>query len=435
MTIIDFAYSMTAPVEAIMFFLMFDAFFERRRQFAIWQYIAGVIVLAVLIKIVNSYFLFRASNATGMVVVAMNISFYFYRTSLIRRIFVPLFTWTVSIGVAEILVLNLISLVFGLTTNEAVSIPIYLVLGVIVSKFLGLIICYAIHVKNRYNFLELGISYWFLFILLFASSISASFMIYWMLFTLNNQKYNIIGMISSIGIYLGMFLALYLYERATRQNQIIHQQEQFEQQMNSQLKHMDEIILNQEELRRFKHDINNQIVALESYFESGDLEGGRRHMAALSQQFRATGATINTGNNALDAILSTKKSLAESKGIVFNNEIRIQERLPLDPKDLCIIFGNALDNAIEACDRLPEHAEKCIDLLLVQDAHSLFCTISNTALANNDRAFTTSKVDKVNHGFGLKNIRDALANYGAEMVIEQESETFSLSFSIVLISK
>lgn len=432
MTIIDFAYGMTAPVEAIMFFLMFDAFFERRRNFSIWQYIAGVIVLAVLIKIVNNYFLFRASNATGMVVAAMALSFYFYRTSLIRRIFVPLFTWTVSIGVAEILVLNLISLVFGLTTNEAVNIPIYLVLGVIVSKFLGLIICYAIHVKNRYKFLELGISYWFLFILLFASSIIASFMIYWMLFTLNNQKYNIIGMVSSIGIYLGMFLALYLYERATRQNQIIHQQEQFEQQMESQLKHMDEIILKQNELRRVKHDMVNQLIAIKSYLDNADISGGQQYVASLTDQLQYISPSINTGNNALDAILSTKKSLAESKGIVFNTEIRIQERLPLDAKDLCIIFGNALDNAIEACERLPEHAEKRIDLLLVQDAHSLFCTLSNTAPANNDRRFTTSKADKTNHGFGLQNIRDALANYGAELLIEQEGETFSLSFNIVL---
>lgn len=432
MTIIDFAYSMTAPVEAIMFFLLFDAFFERRRQFAIWQYIAGVIVLAVLIKIVNSYFLFRASNATGMVIAAIVVSFFFYRTSLIRRIFVPLFTWTVSIGVAEILVLNLISLVFGLTTNEAVSIPIYLVLGVIVSKFFGLIICYAIHVKNRYKFLELGISYWFLFTLLFASSIIASFMIYWMLFTLNNQKYNIIGTVSSIGIYLGMFLALYLYERATRQNQIIHQQEQFEQQMNIQLKHMDEIVLKQNELRRVKHDMVNQLIAIKSYLDNADISGGQQYVAGLTDQLQYISQSINTGNNALDAILSTKKSLAESKGIVFNTEIRIQERLPLDPKDLCIIFGNALDNAIEACDRLPEHAEKRIDLLLVQDAHTLFCTLSNTAPVNNDRRFTTSKADTINHGFGLQNIRDALANYGAEMVIEQEGETFSLSFNIVL---
>lgn len=155
-------------------------------------------------------------------------------------------------------------------------------------------------------------------------------------------------------------------------------------------------------------------------------------MAGLTDQLQYISPSINTGNNALDAILSTKKSLAESKDIVFNNEIRIQERLPLDAKDLCIIFGNALDNAIEACDRLPENAEKRIDLLLVQDAHTLFCTLSNTAPANNDRRFTTSKTDTINHGFGLQNIRDALANYGAEPVIEQEGERFSLSFNIVL---
>ena len=370
-----------------------------------------------------------------MVVAAVVVSFYFYRISIARRVFVPLFTWTVSIGVAEVFVLNLINFVFGLTTSETLSIPIYLVLGVIVSKSLGLIICYAIRVKSRSKFSELGMAYWCLFILLFTSTIIAVFLIFWILYDIDNSKYNSLVMICMIGLLSGNFFALYLYERLFRQNQIIREQEQFEQQMNSQLKHMDEIILQQNELRRFKHDINNQIVALESYFESGDLEGGRQHMAALSQQFRATGVTINTGNNALDAILSTKKSLAESKGIVFNTEIRIQERLPLDAKDLCIIFGNALDNAIEACDRLLENVEKHIDLLLVQDAYSLFCTISNTAPANNDRAFTTSKADKVNHGFGLQNIRDALANYGAEPVIEQEGETFSLSFSIVLINK
>lgn len=432
MTIIDFAYSMTAPVEAVMFFLMFDAFFERRRQFAIWQYIAGVIVLAVLIKIVNNYFLFRASNATGMVVVAIVVSFFFYRTSLARRIFVPLFTWMSAIGVIEIVVLNMINFFFGITTSETLSIPVYLVLGVIVSKFLGLIFCYAIRVKSQLKNFELGIRYWCLFVLLFMSSILAVFLILWMSYEINSVKYNEIIMICLIGLFSGNFLALYLYERSSQQNQIIREQEQFEQQMESQLKHMDEIVLKQNELRRVKHDMANQLIAIKSYLDNADISGGQQYVAGLTDQLQYISPSINTGNNALDAILSTKKSLAESKGIVFNTEIRIQERLPLDAKDLCIIFGNALDNVIEACDRLPENAEKRIDLLLVQDAHSLFCTLSNTAPANNDRRFTTSKADTINHGFGLQNIRDALANYGAEPSIEQEDETFSLSFNIVL---
>lgn len=431
MTIIDFAYSMTAPVEAIMFFLICDAFFERRRIFAFWQYILGVGILTILINFFNLVFRFELGNAVGMVSAAWIVSLFFYQSSLAKR-FIPLFLCVALSGVIEILVLNIINLFFDLTTNETLNIPSYLVLGVIASKSLGLIICYAIRVKRKSKFFSLGKSYWCLFVFLFSSTIVAVFLIFWILYDIDNTQYNFIVMMCSIGLFVGNFLALYLYERSARQNQIIREQEQFEQQMESQLKHMDEIVLKQNELRRVKHDIINQLIAIKSYLDNADISGGQQYVAGLTDQLQHISSSINTGNNALDAILSTKKSLAESKGIVFNTEIRIQERLSLDAKDLCIIFGNALDNAIEACDRLPENAEKRIDLLLVQDAHTLFCTLSNTAPANNDRRFTTSKTDTINHGFGLQNIRDALANYGAEPSIEQEGETFSLSFNIVL---
>lgn len=428
MTIIDFAYSMTAPAEAIM---MFDVFFERRRIWKFWQYIVGVIMLTIMFALVNNYFLYRIGNLIGMILSAVLVSVYFYRTNWIKRVFVSLLIWIVF-SAAEIFILAIIILIFKMTVNEVINIPEYLVLGVVSSKVLAFAICYAIRVKIRSKEFELKKAYWLLFLFLFLSSALATFLIYWLLYELKTTDYNFIVMICTIGLYAGTFLSLYLYERSARQNQIIREQEQFEQQMESQLKHMDEIVLKQNELRRVKHDMVNQLIAIKSYLDNADISGGQQYVAGLTDQLQHISSSINTGNNALDAILSTKKSLAESKGIVFNTEIRIQERLPLDAKDLCIIFGNALDNAIEACDRLTENAEKRIDLLLVQDAHSLFCTLSNTAPANNDRRFTTSKADTINHGFGLQNIRDALANYGAEPSIEQEGETFSLSFNIVL---
>lgn len=431
MTIIDFAYSMTAPAEAIMMFMMFDVFFERRRIWTFWQYMVGVIMLTIMFTLVNNYFLYRIGNLIGMILSAVLVSVYFYRTSWIKRVFVSLSIWIVF-SATEIFILAIIILIFKITVNEAINIPEYLVLGVVSSKVLAFAVCYAVRVKIRSKEFELKKAYWLLFLFLFLSSALATFLIYWLLYELKTTDYNFIVMICTIGLYAGTFLSLYLYERSARQNQIIREQEKFEQQMESQLKHMDEIILKQNELRRVKHDMANQLIAIKSYLDNADISGGQQYVAGLTDQLQYISQSINTGNNALDAILSTKKSLAESKGIVFNTEIRIQERLPLDAKDLCIIFGNALDNAIEACDRLPENAEKRIDLLLVQDAHSLFCTLSNTAPANNDRRFTTSKTDTINHGFGLQNIRDALANYGAEPSIEQEGETFSLSFNIVL---
>lgn len=431
MTIIDFAYSMTAPVEAIVFFMMFDVFFERRRIWTFWQYMVGVLMLTIMFALVNNYFLYRIGNLIGMVLSAVLVSVLYYRISWIKRVFVSLSIWVIF-GAAEILTLNIITLFFKITANDVINNSSYLVLGIVTSKVLGFAVCYAIRVKIRSKEFELKKVYWLLFLFLFLSSALATFLIYWLLYELKTTDYNFIVMLSTIGLYAGTFLALYLYERSSQQNQIIREQEQFEQQMESQLKHMDEIVLKQNELRRVKHDMANQLIAIKSYLDNADISGGQQYVAGLTDQLQYISPSINTGNNALDAILSTKKSLAESKGIVFNIEIRISERLPLDAKDLCIIFGNALDNAIEACDRLPENAEKRIDLLLVQDAHTLFCTLSNTAPANNDRRFTTSKTDTINHGFGLQNIRDALANYGAEPSIEQEGERFSLSFNIVL---
>lgn len=431
MTIIDFAYSMTAPAEAIMMFMMFDVFFERRRIWTFWQYMVGVLMLTIMFALVNNYFLYRIGNLIGMVLSAVLVSVLYYRISWIKRVFVSLSIWVIF-GAAEILTLNIITLFFKITANDVINNSSYLVLGIVTSKVLGFAVCYAIRVKIRSKEFELKKVYWLLFLFLFLSSALATFLIYWLLYELKTTDYNFIVMICTIGLYAGTFLSLYLYERSARQNQIIREQEKFEQQMESQLKHMDEIILKQNELRRVKHDMANQLIAIKSYLDNADISGGQQYVAGLTDQLQYISPSINTGNNALDAILSTKKSLAESKGIVFNIEIRISERLPLDAKDLCIIFGNALDNAIEACDRLPENVEKRIDLLLVQDAHSLFCTLSNTAPANNDRRFTTSKTDTINHGFGLQNIRDALTNYGAEPSIEQEDETFSLSFNIVL---
>lgn len=428
MNIIDIAYALTAPVEAVVFFMMMDAIFERRRVFSIWQFAAGIVVLTVLIRMVNSFLLFRVGNAFGMILAAVLVSLYFYRASWLKRIFVILFFWLLLLGVVEMLVLNVMCLVFGISATEVLTTPAYLILGIIVSKALDLAVGYAFCMKNRMKTIEINKTYWLIFFLLFTSSVVTTFLILGMLSELNSSNYNIMAMVSCIGLYASTFLALYLYARSQQQNQIIRYQEQAEQQMQAQLKHMDEIILRQNELRAFRHDINNQLTALSGYLDAGDLAGSRQYLAGISDHFKSASLAINTGNNALDAILSAKRALAENHGIRFTSKLRVQENLPIAPEDLCIIFGNALDNAIEACDRLPADAERAISLHLLQDAHTLTCIITNTAPSRRSASFVTSKTDKAQHGFGLNNIREALDKYGVTPEITWEDGRFTLAF-------
>lgn len=428
MNIIDIAYALTAPVEAVVFFMMMDAIFERRRAFSIWQFAAGIVVLTAMIRMVNSFLLFRVGNAFGMILAAVLVSLYFYRASWLKRVFVILFFWLLLLGVVEMLVLNVMCLIFGISATEVLTTPAYLLLGIIVSKALDLAVGYAFCMKNRMKIIEINKTYWLIFFLLFTSAVVTTFLILGMLSELNSSNYNIMAMVSCIGLYASTFLALYLYARSQQQNQIIRYQEQAEQQMQAQLKHMDEIILRQNELRAFRHDINNQLTALSGYLDAGDLAGSRQYLAGISDHFKSASLAINTGNNALDAILSAKRALAENHGIRFTSKLRVQENLPIAPEDLCIIFGNALDNAIEACDRLPADAERAISLHLLQDAHTLTCIVINTAPSRRSASFVTSKTDKAQHGFGLNNIREALDKYGVTPEITWEDGRFTLAF-------
>lgn len=260
MSIIDVAYALTTPVEAFIFFLMFDTFFEKRWDFARWQYVAGWLVLTVLLRLVNIYLLFQLSNAAGMILSAIFVSSAYYRTTWKKRLFVPLSTWVIM-AVVELLTMNLIGLFFGLSTERLLNIPGFLVLGIILSKTFALAICYVIRVKQNANQFEFGRTYWFLFVLLFSSSVLAMFLVFWMMQAIDDNRYNGMALICSIGLFAGTFLSLYFYERSQRQHQIIRHQEQSEQQMRGQLKHMDEIILKQNELRAMRHDMNAHLTA------------------------------------------------------------------------------------------------------------------------------------------------------------------------------
>lgn len=429
MNIIDIAYALTAPVEAVMFFMLFDTFFERRRQFPAWQYVVGVIVLAMLIKLSNAYLLFKAGNIIGMILAAIFVSGYYYRTSIKKRIFLPVFTWALWSAI-ETITFNSITLLFNITASEAMNIPGYLVLGIIISKSIQFIVSYVVYVKKIFRNIELGKVYWIVFLILFFIATCVSYLIFWTLDQINDPNYNLIAMFCTLGLYISTFLAFYLYARSQRQNQIIRYQEQAEQQMRSQIKHMDELVLKQNELRALRHDMNGHLIVLKRYFDTRDYENGSHYIETLGEQFQQTTPSLNTGNNALDAILSAKHSLAESKGIAFHTSITIQKDLPIAPEDCSVIFGNALDNAIEACERLPADAEKSINLFLQQDATSILCKITNTASPNTEKTFLTSKADKVNHGFGMKNIKEALEKYPSLYNFKQQENQFEFTFSV-----
>jgi len=213
------------------------------------------------------------------------------------------------------------------------------------------------------------------------------------------------------------------YERAFR---LEIQKQQYEQQINSQSKHMDEILVMQKQIKKFRHDSSHHFTALKGFFANNQNQDGLSYIEKINSDLENT-EIVDTGNTAFDAIISTKKALAESKNIEFTIQIQIPEKLKVDAVDLCVIFGNSLDNAIEACEKLEKH--RMINVSAIYDDCQLICKITNTAaLSTTD--LQTTKDDKENHGFGLENIKQALSKYNHVMKIDQADNEFVLSFII-----
>lgn len=417
----------SALIESCMFFLLFDTFLERRKYFQRGYLFIGVFILALMITVSNVFLLFTLGNTLGMVIAAFIMSYCYYGT-ISRRAFSITLTILI-IGISEIVVLYLMSLILRITVEEIVYIPNYQLLGVLISKTLGISICHFIRLKGKKKYFKISRSYYFLFFILFASLILTGALLFQMSYELNVTTYNFLAMICTACLVISSFIALFFYERLAKQNYEIRLQEQYENDLKSQVRHLDDLLVQQKELRRFKHEIKNQLVALNSYFSENKIVIGKQHIEELMKMYRLIDGNFNTGNTALDAIIGTKCELAKSKEIEFVSKIQIPENLKITSVDIGIIFGNALDNAIEACEQI-QVGSKYIKFTLIQHGRILFCQVINSIQKGESHSLVTSKSDKLNHGFGLINITETLKKYDSVPVIKIENNEFHLSFTI-----
>ena len=240
--------------------------------------------------------------------------------------------------------------------------------------------------------------------------------------------YNI-SIICSAGLILSTVFALYLYEHLAVQAEIIQNQKYYENRLREQVKHLDEIVVTQNQLKKFKHDFLNYEIGLRSYLKNRDCDDAINYLNSLSGMFKNFENTIETGNVALDALLSAKKAIAESKGIIFETQLQIPQKLDVEAVDMCVIFGNALDNAIEACEKVTDRSKQ-IDVIIICQDKRVFCKIVNTTAERKKYIFKTSKPDAHNHGFGLENIKTTLAKYNSEPTITQTNNEFVIKFII-----
>ena len=163
------------------------------------------------------------------------------------------------------------------------------------------------------------------------------------------------------------------------------------------------------------HDMKNHLIILENYCKSGDDDKALKYIEKIQEPIKMVKQYINTGNEILDMILNVKLQDAEKKGIVVETVIDNVKLIELGEDELCVVFSNLLDNAIEACEKL-ERKEKWIRILVKKMETMLLINVSNSCdetVNGNEEGDNPQK--KGVHGYGLKSVESKVKKYSGNI--------------------
>ena len=187
-------------------------------------------------------------------------------------------------------------------------------------------------------------------------------------------------------------------------------------------KHYAEVENMYRKMRGWRHDYRHHIQTMKVHMQNGEYEEVNHFLDMLDDDLTHVETVIKTGNRMADAILNSKLSIAAAKNIKVKAEARIPVSLSVSELDLCIILGNLLDNAIEACTTLPEE-ERLIRIYMEMKGNYLYLSITNTAEGKKKHSFKTTKGE--GHGFGLARIDAIIKKYGGYLTRASEDGAFS----------
>ncbi len=168
-----------------------------------------------------------------------------------------------------------------------------------------------------------------------------------------------------------------------------------------------------EKNRQMVHDIKHYFVVLKEYEINKEYEKLHTYLEEISGEFNEVNSRVWTGHYLMDFILNRKIGEIEKKGIHFQIDASALLKQPLSDGELCILMGNLLDNAIEACEKI-DSDERWIHICIEKQQHMLFIEIANSVqippiLKNGE--IVTSKIDKALHGYGLKSVKNIVYKY------------------------
>lgn len=199
--------------------------------------------------------------------------------------------------------------------------------------------------------------------------------------------------------------------------------------MEEQLQHQKycEMIEVMEQNQELIHDTKHHFLIVQEYLKNEEYENLQKYVKQISDEFQRTVPKVYTGIKILDFILEQKRVVAQKSGIRYEIDTMLLTGIPTTEQETCALFGNLLDNAIEACC-LVKTEEKWIKIQIQQINQLLSIELLNTfeiPCIRKQGVFETIKEERSVHGYGIKSMRRIVDKYQGIITYEEKEKIFT----------
>ena len=229
-----------------------------------------------------------------------------------------------------------------------------------------------------------------------------------------------------ISIILTYYFMMYMMERFVYLSHKQHEDEMYRKEMYYKEIYYTEVEQRNEYVQNLRHDIKNKLIELHYLLDKGDLEAVQEHISRYNEELTRIDENKYSDNPIVDSVLRTKLGVAKAEGIEIYTSIRIPKQMQLEHGDIGVLYGNLMDNAIEACRKV-EGKMRFIRIENKFTAGKLILIVENSKTGEKNEGLITTKKDNYSHGRGIHSVRRVVEKYSGTVTFTDKGEVFEVS--------
>lgn len=198
--------------------------------------------------------------------------------------------------------------------------------------------------------------------------------------------------------------------------------------MSAQMEEMNHIYMT---MRGWRHDYHNHMQKIRAHLAFNQLQEAEAYLDQMETELKSIDILYKTGNPTVNAILNSKLTLAKKNGLEIKCDTVLPETLGISAVDLCVLLGNLIDNAIEACEKMETGERRFLRIYLCTMKNQLYISVSNATneiIRRLDKEYISKK--RGNHGYGLRRIDLIVEKYDG--IINRQNEPGVFATEVLL---